>query len=391
MKRVFVIVLDSFGIGALPDAANYGDQGSDTLAACFASGKLSVPQMQRLGLFNIQGVQVGQRCQNPAGAFGRMAERSAGKDTTTGHWELMGLVSEKPMPTYPDGFPQRIIEQLAQRTGRGILCNRPYSGTQVIRDYGEQHLQTGDLIVYTSADSVLQIAAHEQKVPLEQLYEYCQIARSIMQGEDAVGRIIARPFVGEDAEHFTRTANRRDFSLLPPQDTLLDCLQQAGLQTIGVGKISDIFAGKGISQKIVTHSNDEGMQRTLELCSSDFEGLCFVNLVEFDMLYGHRNDSVGYAQALSRFDSQLAQLLGLLREEDLLFITADHGCDPSYTKTTDHTREYVPYLICGKGVKPGVDLGTRLCFGTIAQTICEYLDVDASSLDGKSVWNEIKA
>lgn len=373
MKRVFVIVLDSFGIGALPDAANYGDQGSDTLAACFASGKLSVPQMQRLGLFNIQGVQVGQRCQNPAGAFGRMAERSAGKDTTTGHWELMGLVSEKPMPTYPDGFPQRIIEQLAQRTGRGILCNRPYSGTQVIRDYGEQHLQTGDLIVYTSADSVLQIAAHEQKVPLEQLYEYCQIARSIMQGEDAVGRIIARPFVGEDAEHFTRTANRRDFSLLPPQDTLLDCLQQAGLQTIGVGKISDIFAGKGISQKIVTHSNDEGMQRTLELCSSDFEGLCFVNLVEFDMLYGHRNDSVGYAQALSRFDSQLAQLLGLLREEDLLFITADHGCDPS-TVSTDHSREYVPLLCCGKSVRAGVDLATRSCFADLAATIGEYFD-----------------
>ena len=277
MKRVFIIVLDSFGIGALPDAANYGDQGSDTLAACFASGKLFVPQMQQLGLFNIQGVQVGQPCQSPAGAFGRMAERSAGKDTTTGHWELMGLVSEKPMPTYPDGFPQRIIEQLTQRTGRGVLCNRPYSGTQVIHDYGEQHLQTGDLIVYTSADSVLQIAAHEQKIPLEQLYEYCRIARSIMQGEDAVGRIIARPFVGEDAEHFTRTANRRDFSLLPPQDTLLDCLQKTGLQTIGVGKISDIFVGKGISQKIVTHSNDEGMQRTLELCNSDFEGLCFVN------------------------------------------------------------------------------------------------------------------
>lgn len=373
MKRVFIIVLDSFGIGALPDAANYGDQGSDTLAACFASGKIFVPQMQQLGLFNIQGVQVGQPCQSPAGAFGRMAERSAGKDTTTGHWELMGLVSEKPMPTYPDGFPQRIIEQLTQRTGRGVLCNRPYSGTQVIHDYGEQQLQTGDLIVYTSADSVLQIAAHEQKIPLEQLYEYCRIARSIMQGEDAVGRIIARPFVGEDAEHFTRTANRRDFSLLPPQDTLLDCLQKTGLQTIGVGKISDIFAGKGISQKIVTHSNDEGMQRTLELCNSDFEGLCFVNLVEFDMLYGHRNDPVGYAQALSRFDSQLGQLLGLLREEDLLFITADHGCDPS-TPSTDHSREYVPLLCCGKSVRAGADLATRSCFADLAATVGEYFD-----------------
>ena len=373
MKRVFIIVLDSFGIGALPDAANYGDQGSDTLAACFASGKLFVPQMQQLGLFNIQGVQVGQPCQSPAGAFGRMAERSAGKDTTTGHWELMGLVSEKPMPTYPDGFPQRIIEQLTQRTGRGVLCNRPYSGTQVIHDYGEQQLQTGDLIVYTSADSVLRLQPTSRRFRSSSCTNTaglparsCRV-RTQWEGSSPV------PFVGEDAEHFYRTANRRDFSLLPPQDTLLDCLQKTGLQTIGVGKISDIFAGKGISQKIVTHSNDEGMQRTLELCNSDFEGLCFVNLVEFDMLYGHRNDPVGYAQALSRFDSQLGQLLGLLREEDLLFITADHGCDPS-TPSTDHSREYVPLLCCGKSVRAGVDLATRSCFADLAATVGEYFD-----------------
>ena len=375
MKRVFIIVLDSFGIGALPDAANYGDQGSDTLAACFASGKFFVPQMQRLGLFNIQGVQVGQPCQSPAGAFGRMAERSAGKDTTTGHWELMGLVSEKPMPTYPDGFPQRIIEQLTQRTGRGVLCNRPYSGTQVIHDYGEQHLQTGDLIVYTSADSVLQIAAHEQKIPLEQLYEYCRIARSIMQGEDAVGRIIARPFVGEDAEHFTRTANRRDFSLLPPQDTLLDYLQKTGLQTIGVGKISDIFAGKGISQKIITHSNDEGMQRTLELCNSDFEGLCFVNLVDFDALWGHRRNTEGYGHEIEKFDKNLGVLLEQLKKDDLLILTADHGNDPTYTGS-DHTREYVPFIAYSEQMENGGELEGENTFAVIGASIAENFDVD---------------
>lgn len=376
MKRVFVIVLDSFGIGELPDAANYHDTGSNTLASCFATGNLQVPQMQNLGLYNIDGVTVGQTVTAPAGAFGRMAERSAGKDTTTGHWELMGLVSQKPMPTYPQGFPPEVLKELSRRTGRGILCNLPYSGTQVIQDYGEEHLRTGDLIVYTSADSVLQIAAHEQKIPLDELYRICQIAREIMQGEHGVGRIIARPFVGEKSGSFTRTANRRDFSLLPPQDTLLDILSRHQLQTIGVGKISDIFAGKGISQKIITHSNDEGMQRTIELCQTDFTGLCFVNLVEFDMLYGHRNNPEGYTQALNRFDAQLAQLLPLLRPDDLLFITADHGCDPA-TPSTDHSREYVPLLCCGKQVRANQNLGTRTSFGDLAATIADYFGVEA--------------
>ena len=387
MKRVFIIVLDSFGIGALPDAANYGDQGSDTLAACFASGKLFVPQMQQLGLFNIQGVQVGQPCQSPAGAFGRMAERSAGKDTTTGHWELMGLVSEKPMPTYPDGFPQRIIEQLTQRTGRGVLCNRPYSGTQVIHDYGEQHLQTGDLIVYTSADSVLQIAAHEQKIPLEQLYEYCRIARKLLMGEHGVGRVIARPFTGEWP--YTRTPRRHDFSIEPPKKTVLDAIVEAGKDMIAVGKIHDIFAGRGMTEFTYTTGNADGLSKTLSYADKDFTGLCFVNLVDFDMLYGHRRDVAGYAAAATEFDKFVADFIPGMREGDILMVTADHGCDPSYTKTTDHTREYVPYLICGKGVKPGVDLGTRLCFGTIAQTICDYLGVDASTLDGQSVLSDI--
>ncbi len=373
MKRVFLIVLDSFGIGEAPDAAEYGDQGSNTLAACFRSGFLEVPNLKKLGLFNIDGVICGTKESAPTGAFGRCREVSMGKDTTTGHWEIAGLVSQRAMPTYPHGFPEEIIREYERLTGRKVLCNRPYSGTDVIRDYGEQAQKNGGLIVYTSADSVFQVAAHEETVPVEELYRCCRLARKLMTGEHGVGRIIARPFVGEDAEHFTRTANRRDFSLLPPQDTLLDCLQKTGLQTIGVGKISDIFAGKGISQKIVTHSNDEGMQRTLELCNSDFEGLCFVNLVEFDMLYGHRNDPVGYAQALSRFDSQLGQLLGLLREEDLLFITADHGCDPS-TPSTDHSREYVPLLCCGKSVRAGVDLATRSCFADLAATVGEYFD-----------------
>lgn len=375
MKRVFLIVLDSFGIGELPDAANYGDTGSNTLAACFATGQLDVPNLQKLGLFNIDGVDVGNPCPQPVGSFGRMAERSAGKDTTTGHWELMGLISHKAMPTYPNGFPEEIIAQLSERTGHGILCNRPYSGTQVIQDYGEQHLQTGDLIVYTSADSVLQIAAHEEKVPLEELYRCCEIAREIMCGEHAVGRIIARPFVGEYAGSFTRTANRRDFSLVPPHDTLLDVLMRRGLQTIGVGKISDIFAGKGISKKVVTHSNEEGMQETLELCKTDFEGLCFVNLVEFDMLYGHRNDAIGYAQALVRFDRWLNSFLPALRDEDMLVITADHGCDPS-TPSTDHSREYVPVLYYGKPVKAGVNLHTAPSFCALAEHIAKYFGIE---------------
>ena len=373
-KRVFLIVLDSCGVGELPDAAKYGDVGSNTLKACYDSGKLSVPNLEKLGLFRLDEMNYPTHS-IPMGAYGRLAERSAGKDTTTGHWEIAGLVSETPMPTYPEGFPTEILTEFSRRTGRGVLCNKPYSGTQVILDYGQEHLSGGDLIVYTSADSVFQIAAHEELVPVETLYEYCQIARDILRGEHGVGRVIARPFVGE-YPNFVRTANRRDFSLVPPADTLLDILQKQGLDTIAVGKISDIFAGKGVSRKLLTHSNDEGMEITKQLLQEDFHGLCFVNLVDFDSKYGHRNDVLGYTEALNRFDEQLGELLPLLREDDVLVVTADHGCDPS-TPSTDHSREYIPLLVYGKGIKENAALGTGTSFGNIAATVAELLGVDA--------------
>ena len=373
-KRVFLIVLDSCGVGELPDAAKYGDVGSNTLKACYDSGKLSVPNLEKLGLFHLDEMNYPTHS-IPMGAYGRLAERSAGKDTTTGHWEIAGLVSETPMPTYPEGFPTEILTEFSRRTGRGVLCNKPYSGTQVILDYGQEHLSGGDLIVYTSADSVFQIAAHEELVPVETLYEYCQIARDILRGEHGVGRVIARPFVGE-YPNFVRTANRRDFSLVPPADTLLDILQKHELDTIAVGKISDIFAGKGVSRKLLTHSNDEGMEITKQLLQEDFHGLCFINLVDFDSKYGHRNDVLGYTEALNRFDEQLGELLPLLREDDVLVVTADHGCDPS-TPSTDHSREYIPLLVYGKGIKENTALGTGTSFGNIAATVAELLGVDA--------------
>lgn len=372
-KRVFLIVLDSCGVGELPDASKYGDAGSNTLKACYDSGKLSVPNLEKLGLFHLDGMDYPTHS-IPMGAYGRLAERSAGKDTTTGHWEIAGLVSETPMPAYPEGFPTEILTEFSRRTGRGVLCNKPYSGTQVILDYGQEHLSGGDLIVYTSADSVFQIAAHEELVPVETLYEYCQIARDILRGEHGVGRVIARPFVGE-YPNFVRTANRRDFSLVPPADTLLDILQKQGLDTIAVGKISDIFAGKGVSRKLLTHSNDEGMEITKQLMQEDFHGLCFVNLVDFDSKYGHRNDVLGYTEALNRFDEQLGELLPLLREDDVLVVTADHGCDPS-TPSTDHSREYIPLLVYGKGIKENAALGTGTSFGNIAATVAELFGVE---------------
>ena len=390
MKRVFLIVLDSFGIGEMPDAEAYGDINVNTLRSVSKSPYFHMEHMRDMGLFQIDGVGVGEKTEHPTAAYARMTERSRGKDTTIGHWEIAGIYSPKPLPTYPNGFPEEVLEEFRLRTGRDILCNKPYSGTQVIADYGDEHVRTGKLIVYTSADSVFQIAAHEDVVPVEQLYDYCRIARQILQGEHGVGRVIARPFVGESG-HYTRTPRRHDFSLLPPAVTMLDQLQAAGKDVIAVGKIQDIFVGKGITEHVYTSGNAEGIQQTLEYLDKDFEGLCFINLVDYDMLYGHRRDVDGYAKALAYFDEKLPEIQAHMRPEDILMITADHGCDPSYTKTTDHTREYVPYLICGKGVKPGVDLGTKLCFGTIAQTICEYLGVDASSLDGHSVWNEIKA
>ncbi len=382
VKRVFLIVLDSVGIGEGPDAAAYGDECSNTLRACWRSGKLQIPNMQKLGIFNIEGVGCGEAIESPLGSFARMRESSAGKDTTIGHWEIAGMISPQPMPTYPDGFPKEIISEFSRGTGRGVLCNKPYSGTQVILDYGRQHMETGDLIVYTSADSVFQIAAHEEVVSPETLYAYCRIARELLQGEHGVGRVIARPFVGAYPD-FKRTSNRHDFSLVPPRDTFLDKLKAAGKDTIAVGKINDIFAGKGISSASRTVNNDDGMDKTIAHAAEDWNGVCFVNLVDFDMVYGHRNDIAGYTAALNRVDERLGELMPLLQKDDVLMLTADHGCDPS-TPSTDHSREYTPWVIYGDAIKPGVDLGTRPTFADIGETAAALLGVTAGT-DGTSL------
>ncbi len=375
MKRVFLIVLDSFGIGEMEDAEAYGDKGTNTLRSVSASPAFSMPNMRRLGLFNLDGVTCGERVDAPAARIARMREASRGKDTTIGHWEIAGILSEKPLPTYPNGFPQEVLEAFSERTGRGVLCNKPYSGTAVIQEYGDAHRRTGDLIVYTSADSVFQIAAHEDVVPVEQLYEYCRMARELLQGEHGVGRVIARPFTGPCAGQYTRTPRRHDFSLLPPGTTMLDQLKAAGKTVISVGKIKDIFAGRGITEAVYTKGNEEGIERTLEYLEKDFEGLCFVNLVDYDMLYGHRNDVDGYAAALSYFDRRLPEIMDRLEEEDILMITADHGCDPGYTVSTDHSREYVPFLMCGKRIVPG-NLGTRETFADIGATVLAYFGIE---------------
>ncbi len=374
MKRVFLIVLDSLGIGYLPDAEKFGDAGANTLKSCAKSTHLHIPNLIAAGLGNIDGVDYLPKADKPTGIYGRLAEKSAGKDTTIGHWELAGIVSESPLPTYPNGFPEEVLKPFREQTGRGVLANAPWSGTAVIQEYGAEHLKTGDLIVYTSADSVFQIAAHEDIVPPEQLYEYCRIARKILQGKHGVGRVIARPFVGTPG-NFTRTANRHDFSLEPPAQTLLDAVKNAGLSTIGVGKIHDIFAGQGLTEYVYNESNANGMAHTLRYAEQDFSGLCFVNLVDFDMVYGHRRDIDGYAKALSEFDAWLPEFLAALGEEDVVIITADHGCDPGFTASTDHTREYVPVLILGRGVTPR-NIGTRDSFTYVADTVKAYLGVD---------------
>lgn len=381
-RRIFLIVLDSYGIGALPDAADFGDEGSNTLKTITASKAYDTPNMKKLGLFNIDGVDWMKKEESPAGAYGRMKERSRGKDTTIGHWEIAGVVSPKPLPVYPNGFPEEILEKLREATGREVLCNLPYSGTDVIRDYGEEHMKTGALIVYTSADSVFQIAAHEEIVPVEELYRYCEIAREILCGEHGVGRVIARPFIGE-APNFQRTANRHDFSLLPPRDTMLDAILEAGYDTYGIGKIYDIFAGKGIAHTQRIQNNVDGMEKTLEMQEKDFKGLCFVNLVDFDMMYGHRNDIEGYANAATVFDRQLKTFLERMRPEDILMITADHGCDPGF-RGTDHSREHTPLLICGEDIKENVNLGTRETFADIAATVLDLLHVE-NNTDGTSM------
>jgi phosphopentomutase len=386
-KRVFLIVLDSFGIGEMPDAGEYGDVDVNTIGSVSASPYFNVPNLRQLGLFNIEGERCADRdvcrpVENPTAAIARMKEASKGKDTTIGHWEIAGLISEKPFPTYPDGFPKDVIDEFTRLTGRGVLCNKPYSGTEVIKDYGDEHIRTGKLIVYTSADSVFQIAAHEDVVPLETLYEYCKIARNMLQGKHGVGRVIARPFIGESG-NYTRTSHRHDYSLLPPRDTMLDLLKVNGKDVIAVGKINDIFAGKGITEYVYTSGNQEGIEHTIEYLDKDFNGLCFINLVDYDMLYGHRRDIDGYAKALTYFDERLPEILGRLKREDVLMITADHGCDPAYTKTTDHTREYTPLIIYGKNIDP-INYKTRESFSDISATILKYLEIP-NTIQGTSL------
>ena len=372
MKRIFLIVLDSVGIGALPDAKDFGDAGCNTLQSCAGTGILQLPNLCKMGLGSIDGIHYLPTIKAPTAAYARMQECSRGKDTTIGHWEIAGYVSRHPLPTYPNGFPEELLREITKQTGRGYLCNKPFSGTEVIKVYGQEHVDTGKLFIYTSVDSVLQIAAHEDVVPTEQLYAYCEAVRKICQGKHGVGRVIARPFTGT-APNFVRTPNRKDFSLAPPGRTMLDALSEAGLDVISVGKIKDIFTGRGITKAIVAHGNQEAMEATGKLVGEDFHGLAFINLVDFDMLYGHRNDAVAYAKALNTFDGWLGTILPQLKSDDILMITADHGCDPTFPGT-DHTREYTPLLIYGKQVTPG-NYGTRESFAQIAATVCNYLDV----------------
>lgn len=384
--RGFVIVLDSFGVGAAPDAAKFGDEGTSTIKTIYKSKYFSAENMKKMGLLAIDGIDLDGK-DNHTAAFARMRELSAGKDTTIGHWEMAGIVSKNPLPTFPNGFPIEVINEFEKQTGRKVIVNRPYSGTQVIKDYGEEHLKTGALIVYTSADSVFQIAANEAIVSDDELYRYCKIARKILTGKYGVGRVIARPFEGKTAADFVRTPRRHDFSLEPPRDTMLDVLQKNGKKTIAIGKIYDIFAHRGIDEHYFTENNTQGIAKTLEIAKTDFDGLCYTNLVDCDMLYGHRRDIDGYAKAISEFDDCLPRLAGDLRDDDFLIITADHGCDPGF-KGTDHTREYVPLLIYSKSIK-GKNLGTIDGFGAVADTVLSMFDIK-STLDGKHILDEIR-
>lgn len=384
-KRVFLIVLDSYGIGEAKDAKAFGDEGSNTLKTITSSKEYNTPNMAKIGLFNIDKVDYKDGLESTIGAYGRLEEASMGKDTTIGHWEIAGIISNNPLPTYPNGFPDYILKEFEEKTGRKVICNKPYSGTEVIKDYGKEHIETGALIVYTSADSVFQIAAHEDIVPIETLYEYCHIAREMLQDKDGVGRVIARPFEGEYP--FKRTPRRHDYSLLPPKDTMLDYLEKANLDTIGIGKIYDIFAGKGIKETTSIVNNVDGMEKTIALQEKDFTGLAFINLVDFDMVYGHRNDIEGYAKAATTFDKQLGTFLENMKDDDILIITADHGCDPGF-KGTDHSRENVPLLVYGKNIKENINLGTRDTFADIAKTILGIFNLDGD-ISGTSFLNEI--
>lgn len=381
-KRVILIVMDSFGIGQMPDSESFGDFNVNTMKSCYSSSLFKADNLRKLGLFNIDGVEYAVGDDSPIGSYARMKEASKGKDTTIGHWEIAGIVSEKPLPTFPDGFPEEFLKEFSKQTGRGVLCNKPYSGTVVINEFGDEHVRTGDLIVYTSADSVFQIAAHEDVVPLEELYEDCRIARKLLTGDLGVGRVIARPFIGKSGE-YTRTSHRHDFSLEPPKKTMLDYIVDGGKDMIAVGKIHDIFAGQGMTEYVYTSGNEEGINKTVEFMDRGFDGLLFLNLVDYDMLYGHRRDVDGYASAVAYFDDRLPEIIDRMTDEDVLMITADHGCDPAYTKTTDHTREYTPFLMYGKKIVP-TNYGTRGTFSDIGATVLDYLDI-TGDIEGVSL------
>jgi len=389
MGRFVVLVLDSVGIGELPDAADYGDQGCDTLKnLAEAVGGLDLPNLEALGLGKIESLKGISADVKARGAYGKMAEKAPGKDSITGHWELMGYVARQAQPTYPHGFPERIVSRLRRETGRHFLGNVAASGTEIIARLGEEHVRTGSPILYTSADSVMQIAAHEEVIPLPELYRICEIARRVMAGADAVGRIIARPFLGRPG-NFRRTANRKDFSLPAPRDTVLDLLVQSGLDVLGIGKIEDLFAGRGLTRAVHTRSNLEGLENTLSAIHSDARGLIFTNLVDFDMVWGHRNDVQGYYQGLKEVDAFLPRLMDSLKPGDVLALTADHGCDPT-TPSTDHSREYVPILVCGNQVRPGVNLGVRQSFADLGATVAQYFG-SCGTREGKSFWSEISS
>jgi phosphopentomutase len=386
-NRAIVIVCDSLGVGELPDAKEFGDEGSNTLGHVLDSQHPSLPTLTRLGLLHT--LPTPATTDNPSAAFGRMAEISAGKDTTTGHWEMMGLIVEDPFRTYPNGFPREIIEEYERRIGRRTLGNKAASGTVILDELGEEHVRTGQPIVYTSADSVFQVAAHEDVIPVEELWNICSAARELMRGEHNIGRIIARPFVGTGAGHFKRTANRKDFSVRPTGETVVERAHKAGREVIGLGKIADIFDRVGIGTEIRTESNSDGMRRTMDLVRQSSADFIFTNLVDFDSKYGHRNDPVGYAKALESFDGELAALLDTLQENDLVFITADHGCDPTDV-STDHTREYVPLVIAGPRIRGARPLGTRRTFADLGATIAEFLALPTDGLIGTSVLGELR-
>jgi len=386
MRRAITIVCDSLGVGELPDAKEFGDEGSNTLGHVLRDEHPRLPTLESLGLLHT--LPQPASTVNPRAAFGRMAEVSAGKDTTTGHWEMMGLVVTDPFRTYPNGFPREVIREYERRIGRKTLGNTPASGTVILDELGEEHMRTGSPIVYTSGDSVFQVAAHEEVIPVEELWRICVVARELMRGEHNVGRIIARPFVGAGKGSFKRTANRKDFSVRPTGQTAVERVHAAGKQVIGLGKIADIFDRVGISTEIRTESNSDGMRKTIDLIRESDAEFIFTNLVDFDSKYGHRNDAAGYAKALVAFDAELRALLDTLRPDDLLFITADHGCDPTDV-STDHTREYVPLIIAGPSIATGRSLGTRPTFADLGATICDYLNVSNEDLAGRSVLSEL--